>query len=387
MFDAKNTPHARLLSLPLALAVAVCGAFPAAALAPTTARADTVSDLTQKIEESGAAYDEAAKRIEELQAKIDENEQRISELESQLPEKKAAAAESLRTLYKIQQSGGGILELILSAEDFNDVISTARYLDTISTKNNEAVQDLVSATSELDQTRSALASEKAQADSDAKAAEDVLSEAVSARQQLVEEQERKAAEEAAAAQAAIEAAAQAAEEAAAKAAEEAAKAAGQTMADSSSDSSATFTTQSGAAAKIEVPSVSTVDTSAVDWSESKTAFVNEWQPRIDAYLAGSPLAGYGKTFAEAAWTYGVDPRLSPAISCVESSKGAVCFKSHNAWGWGSSSWDDWDTAIRDHVKGLASGYGGQLSVSTAQKYCPPTWESWYASVLSEMNSI
>ena len=387
MFDAKNTPHARLLSLPLALAVAACGAIPAATLAPTTARADTVSDLTQKIEESGAAYDEAAKRIEELQAKIDENEQRISELESQLPEKKAAAAESLRTLYKIQQSGGGILELILSAEDFNDVISTARYLDTISTKNNEAVQDLVSATNELDQTRSALASEKAQADSDAKAAEDALSEAVSARKQLVEEQEKKAAEEAAAAQAAIEAAAKAAEEAAAKAAEEAAAAAEQTTADSSSDSSATFTTQSGSAAKIEVPSSPTVDTSTVDWSESKTAFVNEWQPRIDAYLAGSPLAGYGKTFAEAAWTYGVDPRLSPAISCVESSKGAVCFKSHNAWGWGSSSWDDWDTAIRDHVKGLASGYGGQLSVSTAQKYCPPTWESWYASVLSEMNSI
>ena len=387
MFDAKNTPHARLLSLPLALAVAACGAIPAATLAPTTARADTVSDLTQKIEESGAAYDEAAKRIEELQAKIDENEQRISELESQLPEKKAAAAESLRTLYKIQQSGGGILELILSAEDFNDVISTARYLDTISTKNNEAVQDLVSATNELDQTRSALASEKAQADSDAKAAEDALSEAVSARKQLVEEQEKKAAEEAAAAQAAIEAAAKAAEEAAAKAAEEAAAAAEQTTADSSSDSSATFTTQSGSAAKIEVPSSPTVDTSTVDWSESKTAFVNEWQPRIDAYLAGSPLAGYGKTFAEAAWTYGVDPRLSPAISCVESSRGAVCFKSHNAWGWGSSSWDDWDTAIRDHVKGLASGYGGQLSVSTAQKYCPPTWESWYASVLSEMNSI
>ena len=115
--------------------------------------------------------------------------------------------------------------------------------------------------------------------------------------------------------------------------------------------------------------------------------MNKWQPRIDAYLAGSPLSGHGKTFAEAAWDYGVDPRLSPAISCVESSKGAVCFRPHNAWGWGSSSWPDWDTAIRSHVAGLASGYGGQLSVSTAQKYCPPTWQEWYSSVLSEMNSI
>ena len=381
------------MAMPLALAVAVSGAT-VATVVPTIARADSISDLTQRIEESGTAYDEAAKRVEELQAKIDANEQRISELEAELPEKKEAAAESIRTLYKMQQTGGGILELLLSADDFNDVITTARYLDTISTKNNEAVQDLVSATSELDQTRSALASEKAQADSDAKSAQDAMNEAISARQQLVEEQQKKAAEEAAAAQAAVEAAkAKAAEEAAAKAAEEAASAASASAAaDSSaaSDSSTTFTTQSGTEATVEVPSaetVTTVTTTDTGLADSKTEFVNKWQPRIDAYLAGSPLAGYGKTFAEAAWTYGVDPRLSPAISCVESSKGAVCFKSHNAWGWGSSSWDDWDSAIRDHVKGLATTYGGQLTVSGAQMYCPPTWEDWYSSVLSEMNSI
>ena len=384
--------HARLMAMPLALAVAVSGAA-VATVAPTIARADSISDLTQRIEESGTAYDEAAKRVEELQAKIDANEQRISELEAELPEKKEAAAESIRTLYKMQQTGGGILELLLSADDFNDVISTARYLDTISTKNNEAVQDLVSATSELDQTRSALASEKAQADSDAKSAQDAMNEAITARQQLVEEQQKKAAEEAAAAQAAVEAAkAKAAEEAAAKAAEEAASAAAAATTDSSaaSDSSTTFTTQSGTEATVEVPSAETVTnvtTTDTGLADSKTEFVNKWQPRIDAYLAGSPLAGYGKTFAEAAWTYGVDPRLSPAISCVESSKGAVCFKSHNAWGWGSSSWDDWDSAIRDHVKGLATTYGGQLTVSGAQMYCPPTWEDWYSSVLSEMNSI
>lgn len=373
------------MTMPLALAVAVSGAI-VATVAPTIARADSISDLTQRIEESGTAYDEAAKRVEELQAKIDANEQRISELEAELPEKKEAAAESIRTLYKMQQTGGGILELLLSADDFNDVITTARYLDTISTKNNEAVQDLVSATSELDQTRSALASEKAQADSDAKSAQDAMNEAISARQQLVEEQQKKAAEEAAAAQAAVEAAK-------AKAAEEAASAASASAAAGSSaasDSSTTFTTQSGTEATVEVPSaetVTTVTTTDTGLADSKTEFVNKWQPRIDAYLAGSPLAGYGKTFAEAAWTYGVDPRLSPAISCVESSKGAVCFKSHNAWGWGSSSWDDWDSAIRDHVKGLATTYGGQLTVSGAQMYCPPTWEDWYSSVLSEMNSI
>ncbi len=373
----------------LPLAFAVTAGLSGAALLPTTAYAeDSMSDLAQRIQESGAAYDEAEQRVAELQAKIDASEQRIAEIEAELPAKKQAASESLRTLYKMQQSGGGILDLLLSADTFNEVISNARYLDTISAKNNAAVQELVSMSNELEQTRSALASEKAQADSDAQAASNAMSEAVAARQQLQEEQAKKAAEEAAAAQAAIEAAAKAAEEAAAKAAEEeAAKAAEEQAAQEAADSSNTFTTQSGTEAKIEVPDSSTVDSGSVDWSDSKTEFVNKWTPRIDAYLAGSPLAGYGKTFAEAAWDYGVDPRFSPAISYVESSKGAVCFKSHNAWGWGSSSWDDWDSAIRDHVAGLAKGYGGQLSVSAAQKYCPPTWENWYATVLSEMNSI
>ena len=378
--------HARLMALPLALAVAGSAGLPAV-LAPTTAYAGSLTELAQRIQESGAAYDEAEQRVEELQAKIEANEQRIAEIEAELPEKKQAAADSIRTLYKMRQSGGGILDLLLSADDFNEVISNARYLDTISAKNNEAVQELVSMSNELEQTRSALASEKAQADSDAKSAENAMSDAISARQQLEEEQAKKAAEEAAAAQAAVEAAQKAAEEAAAKEAEEAAAKAADDASSSESQGAGTFTTQSGNESKIQVPDTSTVDTSTVNWSDSKTEFVNKWTPRIDAYLSGSPLAGYGQTFAEAAWDYGVDPRFSPAISCVESSKGAVCFKSHNAWGWGSSSWGDWDSAIRDHVAGLAAGYGGQLSVSAAQKYCPPTWENWYASVLSEMNSI
>ena len=63
----------------------------------------------------------------------------------------------------------------------------------------------------------------------------------------------------------------------------------------------------------------------VDFSVGKEAFVSEWTSRIKAYLAGSPLAGQGATFAEAAWSNGVDPRWSPAISNTESSKGAHCF--------------------------------------------------------------
>ena len=112
-----------------------------------------------------------------------------------------------------------------------------------------------------------------------------------------------------------------------------------------------------------------------------------WATRIDAYLAGSPLAGQGTTFAEAAWAYGVDPRFSPAISAVESSKGLYCFRSHNAWGGGRSSWNTWEDAIWDHVAGLASGYGGHLTYAAAQKYCPPNAARWYSSVLANMERI
>lgn len=122
----------------------------------------------------------------------------------------------------------------------------------------------------------------------------------------------------------------------------------------------------------------------VDWTVGKEAFIAEWTARIDAYLAGSPLEGYGYAFAEAAWDNGVDPRFSPAISNTESTKGMYCFLPHNAWGWGSISWSDWDTAIRAHVAGLAEGYGYTITPAGAYKYCPGTHDSWYNKTISQM---
>ena len=143
--------------------------------------------------------------------------------------------------------------------------------------------------------------------------------------------------------------------------------------------------QAGQEAQLAAPSQATP--SSVDWSQDKQAFVGHWAPRIDAYLAGSPLGGQGKTFADAAWDYGVDPRWSPAISNTESSKGLYCFKPHNAWGWGSSSWGSWEEAIRDHVAGLARIYGPTISMEAARKYCPPNADHWYSATLAEMERI
>ena len=117
------------------------------------------------------------------------------------------------------------------------------------------------------------------------------------------------------------------------------------------------------------------------------AFIEEWSARINDYLFGSPLSGYGETFAEAAWEAGIDPRWSPAISNTESTKGRVCFKSHNAWGWDQTNWPDWDTAIRSHVAGLARGYGFTISYSYAMRYCPPNYDNWYRDTLNQMQLI
>lgn len=121
--------------------------------------------------------------------------------------------------------------------------------------------------------------------------------------------------------------------------------------------------------------------------DERTLFVEEWAPRLDVYLSNSPMAGYGSTFAEASYDYGVDPRYSAAIACVESGKGANCFRSYNAWGWGNSSWSSWDDAITSHIIGLSRGYSYSVTQSDAQKYCPPNWEYWYQCVSSEMSKI
>jgi hypothetical protein len=124
---------------------------------------------------------------------------------------------------------------------------------------------------------------------------------------------------------------------------------------------------------------------AVDWTVGRQAFVEEWTVRIDSYLSGSALAGYGYAFAEAAWDNGVDPRWSPAISATESGRGSVCFLPCNAWGWGESSWGDWDSAIRAHVAGLANGYGYSITYSAASVYCPPNTDFWYSNTFDQMS--
>lgn len=379
----------RITTIALAATVAGLGL----GMSPDIARAETYEELQQRVEESTAAYYEALDHVDQIQVEIEQNEARIDELTQQLPAHRERAAESIRTLYKIQQSSNGLIDLLLSADDFNELVTMVTYLDRIQSKNMTELQQLADLNAQLLEAEDMLSARKAQANQELEAADQARNDALAAREDVRQQAIAQALAEQADAQKALEAAAKEVEE------------------------GKTFTNASGQQAPVSVPdsdtspaesvvetkqeeqpaqeSPSTEETQVVQETpqpaapvvSERDAFVSKWAPRIDAYLGGSPLGGYGRTFAEAAWDYNVDPRWSPAIACIESSMGAICFRPHNAWGWGSASWGDWDTAIRSHVAGLAANYGYTITPSAAQMYCPPTWEDWYSSVLSQMNCI
>ncbi|WP_251159009.1 coiled-coil domain-containing protein [Caniella muris] len=345
----------RLLGTALALLLA--GALvPCSALADADAPEADLSELQERIESSGAAFDEASAKAAELEEQAAENQRRIDEVRSQIPAQREKASAAINASYKMHQDTPGLLGLVLSSNDFNEFLTTITYLNAVEDHNVDQVQRLADLQDELDRNQSELEQKLSEAEQQKKEAETALQEAKAAReeaQRQAEEKARREAEEAAAAVAAAQAQA----------------------------------AQQAPAGQEAQPAPSQSTPSSVDWSQDKQAFVGHWAPRIDAYLAGSPLGGQGKTFADAAWDYGVDPRWSPAISNTESSKGLYCFKPHNAWGWGSSSWDSWEEAIRDHVAGLARIYGPTISMEAARKYCPPNADHWYSATLAEMERI
>lgn len=340
----------------------------APALNPRTAEAETTpiiaepDELQKQIEQSSDDYNKAVADLESIEQQIEETRTRIDELNAGLPEQEEKSSGAMKALYGLQNKGVSLVDMLLGVSTIDDFLTTYEYIDRIHTKNVNEVNRLTTLKNELAETEKDLEEKRQQAETQKIRAEDALKSAQAAR----EEAQKKAAEAAAAEQKAAEEAAKAAEAEKQEAAE---------GAQDQTDSTGSGTQEPDA------PSGS------IDWSVDKQAFVNEWAPRIDAYLSGSPTAGQGTAYAEAAWDYGVDPRWSPAISNTESTKGAHCIAPHNAWGWGTISWASWEESINAHVRGLARGYGYTISIEAAKKYCPPNWEHWYNATLAQMEMI
>ena len=313
--------------------------------------------LEAQVKSSAETYNAAVARQAELDSNIADLDARIAEIELVLPAQKLRSDDCARALYKYEYDSSSMLMTLLDSTSITDMLAVLDSYNWILEYNTEQINTTVQMQQELQSSREQLASDKADADEAAATAYSSLQQAQSAREQ--------AAARAAAAQAAEQKAAQEKIAASGGSAEEVA-----------------------AAAEAETSTGETVSSSNVGWDSDKAAFVNEWAPRIDAYLSGSPMEGTGKYYAAAAWDNGVDPRWAPAISYVESSVGAVCFRSYNAWGYGSKSFSSWEEGINTVVGALGGSlYGGYLTREAAATYCPPNSENWYSTCAEQMAMI
>lgn len=336
-----------MLACMLAAMLAIASAWPVAAYAETDAIDDEAGDLQQAVEATAEEYARATERVEDLQQQIEENSAAIEGLDSRIGEQRAACGSSLADLYKFHRSSSSFITMMLSSQDLGTFLGTVEYFNRVHQASSDNLQKLSNMLQQREDTQAALDQAKVDADKEQVRAERAAAQAVAQRE-----------------------AAQAAAQAKAKAEEQAREQAKQEGGQTAGGSGVTSPGEDGA-----------------DWSQDKASFVNSWAGRLNGYLAGSPLAGQGATFASAAWDAGIDPRYSAAISEVESSKGRNCFRPHNAWGWGSVSWGSWEEAIPAHAVGLARGYGYTVSEEAAKKYCPPNWEHWYNRVSQEMAKI
>lgn len=361
---ARSQWASSLVAASLALALALA-CIPAAAWgSPATEAADNaVEQAETEVSRTAAAYNGALAEQDRLASEIAQLDARIAQIEELLPSQEARSDESCVALYKLSGIDSSVIAVLLSAKSLSQAIAIVDSYNLIISQNVSQLATTHQMKAELEQSKQQLEADKQDADAAAQAAEQALADAQAA---------RKAAQERAAAVQAEEARAAAQAAAAAKAA-----------AASKADKKKAEQEAEQAAKDSENASISNVD-----WSASKQAFVSKWAPRINSYLAGSPTAGTGKAYAAAAWDYGVDPRWAPAISTVESSKGAACFASYNAWGYGSRGFSSWSDGIYTVVAGLGSDlYGGALTQAAAKTYCPPNWQSWYNSCAREMAKI
>ncbi len=312
-------------------------AYPTTALAEGL-EASGIANLQQmEIEALESAYESALNRVADAKARIAENQAKIDKLERELPGQQERTDEAIREMYVMQRSKLRYLDSLLGAESFDEFIKRVDYFERVGEVNLDELNKLKTMLAELEEARVALDAAQQEADTQAEIAREALQTVQNERA----EKQRKAQEESIA------------------------------------------------------QDNSSVILDGADWHMSEAEFIEAWAPRIDAYLAGSPMEGTGAIFARQAFRYCIDPRWSPAISNTESSKGRYCIRPFNAWGWGAadsdpynlaSEWSSWEEAIETHIRGLANGYGYTISKSAAEKYCS-TPDSWYSNTLREMSAI
>lgn len=293
------------------------------AVPPVQALAATEEELTAQLESEQGRLEKASSDVERLEYEIECAENRITEITTQLPERRMAAADTMKALYKELSTHNLQLEIIMNSDTIDEVMTQMTALEDIQNTSFGQINDL---TQEI-----------------AKNASDN----VTRKEQLSEAQ---------------------------KAVKEA---------------TATVEDTEGRLERVRNAPPAIEGCEPIDWSKSDEEIVAEWAPRIDAFLEGHALEGHGEDFVRAGIKYGVDPRFAASISRTESTMGDNCFQPFNAFGYmGASRYNSFQESIYEISEYLTcSYYNGRLTPQSAQIYCPPTWESWYATTLDGAQSI
>lgn len=115
---------------------------------------------------------------------------------------------------------------------------------------------------------------------------------------------------------------------------------------------------------------------------------------LDKY--NSPLKGEAETFVRVADEKGLDYRLLPAISCMESTCGHFLLpNTYNAWGWGIYgnnviAFNSWEEGIETVGEGISENYAQKGLVTPEQMapvYTPPNSMNWRNGVRFFMNQM
>jgi len=361
-----------MLAFILTVSLCVSGFFKAIPACAITENTEAELTETQKrIEETAVAYDNAIANLRVINQEIEVTQARISELEAVICAQQKKSDGASISLYKWFGDGYNYLSLIFDSGSFTEYINSFEYLTRVQKTLYYDIKQLNDMKKELEETKDSLELRKQFASIEIERANEALKDAQLAREEAQRKAEAEAIAEAEAAALAIALALAQAEK------ERQEKIASGLKGNSDNEGGLDELEDDG----------NGLDFSEIDWNCDKETFVEFWGVRIDAYMKGFPLEGYGRVFAAAAWDYGIDPRYSPAISCTESTKGKYCFLPYNAWGWGNYSWESWEEAIYAHVRGLSRGYSYSICIADAKKYCPPNWEFWYTLTLSQMKKI
>ena len=270
------------------------------ALSARPAVAETADELQAKIDASTAAYNEATEQIDSLQQKIDEQQKKIDEVQAALPEQRSKADDAIRSMYKMQQGTPGLVDLLLSSDNFMDFLSTFQYIDVISSDQLSQVSALAKMQSDLVSAQETLTAAKDQATKEQQAAAQSMSEAQASLDELNRQiAEQQAAEAAAKAQAEAEAAAKAQAEAQA-----AADAQAQAQAEAAAQAAAQAQQQAQQAQQQASGSQGSSNPGATDGSEVMTD--GEWMlGKASAYDVADNTGGSATASGEALTTTSV----------------------------------------------------------------------------------